>query len=104
MGELKQKFLNVRTNYYKLFNWYMGFGVWETSFSLVVGNIAIIVLAPAYFKELITLGILFQVLNAFGRVQSSMSFFIDRWTTIVEFQSVVIRLKEFDLRINNSKK
>ena len=59
---LKQKFLNVRTNYYKLFNWYMGFGVWETSFSLVVGNIAIIVLAPAYFKELITLGILFQVL------------------------------------------
>ena len=63
---------------------------------MAVGNIAIVVLAPSYFGQLITLGVLFQVINAFGRVESSMTYFIDRWTTIVEFMSVIKRIKEFD--------
>jgi len=74
----------------------MGFGVWSTAFGLAAGNIAIIVLAPSYFEQLITLGVLFQVLNAFSRVEGSMTFFIDRWTTIVDFQSVIKRLREFN--------
>jgi peptide/bleomycin uptake transporter len=86
----------IKHNYYRLFNWYMGFGVWQTAFGLMAGNFAIIVLAPSYFDQLITLGVLFQVLNAFGRVESSMTFFIDRWTTIVEFQAVIKRLREFN--------
>jgi peptide/bleomycin uptake transporter len=89
-------FSAVKKNYYRLFNWYMGFGVWQTSFGLAVGNLALIVLAPAYFDQLITLGVLFQVLNAFGRVESSMGFFIDRWTTIVDFLSVIKRIREFN--------
>lgn len=95
-------FSSVRRNYYRLFNWYMGFGVWETVFGLVVGNLALLVLAPAYFDELITLGVLFQVINAFGRVENSMGFFIDRWTIIVDFISVIKRLREFNIALDTA--
>jgi peptide/bleomycin uptake transporter len=95
-------FTAVKKNYYRLFNWYMGFGVWQTAFGLCVGNLALIVLAPAYFDQLITLGVLFQVLNAFGRVESSMGFFIDRWTTIVDFMSVIKRIREFNTALDTA--
>lgn len=95
-------FSSVKRNYYRLFNWYMGFGVWQTAFGLCVGNLALIVLAPAYFDQLITLGVLFQVLNAFGRVESSMGFFIDRWTTIVDFLSVIKRIREFNKALDTA--
>ena len=95
-------FSSVKRNYYRLFNWYMGFGVWQTAFGLCVGNLALIVLAPAYFQQLITLGVLFQVLNAFGRVESSMGFFIDRWTTIVDFLSVIKRIREFNTALDQA--
>jgi peptide/bleomycin uptake transporter len=95
-------FTSIKRNYYRLFNWYMGFGVWQTAFGLCVGNIALIVLAPSYFQQLITLGVLFQVLNAFGRVESSMGFFIDRWTTIVDFMSVIRRIREFNRALDEA--
>ena len=95
-------FSAVKRNYYRLFNWYMGFGVWQTAFGLMVGNLALVVLAPAYFSQLITLGVLFQVLNAFGRVENSMGFFIDRWTTIVDFLSVIKRIREFNIALDQA--
>lgn len=95
-ADLFPMFASIKRNYYRLFNWYMGFGVWQTLFGFAAGNVAIIVLAPSYFSQLITLGVLFQVLNAFGRVESSMTYFIDRWTTIVDFMAVIKRLREFN--------
>jgi peptide/bleomycin uptake transporter len=89
-------FASIKRNYYKLFNYYMGFGVWQTAFSLCLGNIAMIAIAPSYFQQLITLGVMSQVLNAFGRVEGSMTYFIDRWTTIVDFWAVILRLREFN--------
>lgn len=94
--DLFPMFAAVKRNYYRLFNWYMAFGLWQTAFSLLVGNLAIILLADSYFAQLITFGVLIQVVQAFGRVENSLTFFIDRWTTIVEFQSVVKRLREFN--------
>ena len=95
-ADLFPMFAAVKRNYYRLFNWYMAFGLWQTLFGFLAGNIAIVVLAPSYFSQLITLGVLFQVINAFGRVEGSLTYFIDRWTTIVEFQSVIRRIREFD--------
>ena len=95
-ADLFPMFASVKRNYYRLFNYYMGFGIWQTSFSLIAGNVAIIVLAPSYFAQLITFGVLIQVLNAFGRVEGALTYFIDRWTTIVDFQSVIKRLREFN--------
>jgi peptide/bleomycin uptake transporter len=89
-------FSSIKRNYYRLFNYYMGFGIWQTAFGLCLGNIAMIAIAPSYFQQLITLGVLSQVLNAFSRVEGSMTYFIDRWTTIVDFWAVILRLTEFN--------
>jgi peptide/bleomycin uptake transporter len=102
VADLFPMFEAVRKNYYRLFNWYMGFSVWQQAFGFVIGNLALLALAPSYFQQLITMGVLFQVLNAFGRVESSMTFFIDRWPTIVDFLSVIKRIREFDRALTES--
>jgi len=102
--DLFPMFASVKRNYYRLFNYYMGFGILQTSFSLIAGNVAIIVLAPSYFAQLITFGVLIQVLNAFGRVEGALTYFIDRWTTIVDFQSVIKRLLEFNRVLDEADK
>ncbi len=102
VADLFPMFDSVRRNYYRLFNWYMGLSVWQTAFGILLGNIALIALAPAFFAQLITLGVFFQVLNAFGRVESSMTFFVDSWSTIVDFMSVIKRLRQFNKALDEA--
>lgn len=103
-ADLFPMFASVKRNYYRLFNWYMGFGIWQTAFGMFAGNVALVVLAPSYFAQLITFGVLIQVLNAFGRVEGALTYFIDRWTTIVDFQSVIKRLREFNRVLDEAEK
>tara|TARA_R110000744_G_scaffold31384_2_gene73824 strand:- start:676 stop:1665 length:990 start_codon:yes stop_codon:yes gene_type:complete len=104
VADLFPMFDNVRRNYYRLFNWYMGLSVWQTAFGILLGNVALIALAPAFFAQLITLGVFFQVLNAFSRVESSMTFFVDSWSVIVDFMSVVKRLRQFNKALDEGDK
>ena len=102
IADLFPMFDSVRRNYYKLFNWYMGLSVWQTAFGILLGNIALIALAPSFFSQLITLGVFFQVLNAFTRVESSMTFFVDSWGVIVDFMSVIKRLRQFNKALDDA--
>jgi peptide/bleomycin uptake transporter len=102
VADLFPMFSSVRRNYYRLFNWYMGLSVWQTAFGILLGNVALIALAPAFFAQLITLGVFFQVLNAFSRVESSMTFFVDSWSIIVEFMSVIKRLRQFNKALDEA--
>ena len=64
------------------------------------GQIAIIfpfvVAAPRYLSKHISLGGLMQVANCFGKVQESMSYFVDVYSSLAEWQSCVDRLLTFD--------
>ena len=51
----------------------------------------------------ITLGGLMQVSNAFGKVQESLSYFVDMYASIAEWQSVVNRLTGFGLHMHEVK-
>ena len=102
VADLFPMFDSVRRNYYKLFNWYMGLSVWQTAFGILLGNVALIALAPSFFAQLITLGVFFQVLNAFSRVESSMTFFVDSWAVIVDFMSVIKRLRQFNKALDEA--
>jgi len=63
------------------------------------GQVAIvfpfIVAAPRYFEKQIQLGGLMQIASAFGQVQDSLSFIVNSYTEIAEYQSVVERLDGF---------
>lgn len=50
---------------------------------------------PRYFSHQITLGGLMQILRVFSHVHEALSFFVDSYVTIAEWQSVVVRLTGF---------
>lgn len=55
-----------------------------------------IVAAPFYFIGKIQLGVLTQTASAFGRVEGSLSYFIDAYASVADYLSVVKRLTSFD--------
>lgn len=69
------------------------------------GQIAIIfpfvVAAPRYLSKNISLGGLMQVANCFGKVQESMSYFVDVYSSLAEWMSCVERLLTFDAHMDH---
>ena len=59
-----------------------------------------IVAAPRYFNKVIQLGGLMQIASAFGQVQDSLSFIINSYTEIAQYQAVVQRLAGFRARMD----
>lgn len=56
---------------------------------------AIFVASPRYFSGKITLGHMFQIIDAFNHVQSGLSFVIDSFTKVAQWRAVVNRLNNF---------
>ena len=63
--------------------------------------IAYVFLIPTIVSGRITLGIMNQILRAFGQVASSFQFLVSSWTTIIELISIYKRLKAFEAAIND---
>jgi peptide/bleomycin uptake transporter len=89
-------FTGIRTNYFKIFNHYSYFTLWNNLYSQVMIITPYLIMAPSLFTGIITLGVVTQTGNAFGKVNESFSYLIDRWTDITKFLSVIKRLKEFE--------
>ena len=63
----------------------------------------LVVAMPRYLAKEITLGGLMQISSAFGRVQDSLSYFVDMYSSIAEWQAVVERLTGFGLHMRQVK-
>ena len=64
--------------------------------------VAYIFLAPAIVGGMVTLGVMQQIIRAFGRVEGSLQFLFRAWPTIVELASVYKRLREFERQIREA--
>ena len=60
---------------------------------------AYVFLAPAIVAGAVTLGVMQQIIRAFGRVEGSMQYILKAWPTIIELASVYKRLREFEYKI-----
>ena len=60
---------------------------------------AYVFLAPAIVAGVVTLGVMQQIIRAFGRVEGSMQYLLKSWPTIIELASVYKRLREFESQI-----
>jgi len=89
-------FTGVRKNSQRLYMHYGYFDLWAISYRQILTLLPYIIMGPGLFTGLILLGVLVQVSNAFGQVQSSFSLFIDRWRTITELRSIWRRLHQFE--------
>ncbi|HXC30043.1 MAG TPA: ABC transporter ATP-binding protein/permease [Stellaceae bacterium] len=70
-----------------------------TSYAQVAVIFPFLCAAPSYFAKKIQLGGLMQVISAFGSVQDALSFIVNSYTSIAEYQAVVNRLAGFQGRI-----
>ena len=50
----------------------------------------------------VTLGVMQQIIRAFGRVEGSMQYLLKSWPTIIELASVYKRLREFEDKLKSS--
>ncbi len=89
------RFQRVFDNYWQLMRLNKKL-TWLTSgYSQISIIFAILVAAPRYFTNQISLGQVFQISGAYGNVQSALSYFVDKFTDLAEWQAVVNRLTEF---------
>ncbi|MCZ8187197.1 MAG: ATP-binding cassette domain-containing protein [Beijerinckiaceae bacterium] len=97
------RFRSVAKNYMEI----IGVAKWLNAFTSFYGMansvIPIVILAPFYFLDKITLGVMFQTASAFGRVDAALSFFIDRYSTIADYKAVVDRLTGFEQSIDSAR-
>jgi putative ATP-binding cassette transporter len=92
---IDQSFKNIWTTWFR----YMKTTKNVTIFTSFYGQAAIIfplvVAAPRYFSGAIQLGGLMQIRQTFGQVQSSLSWFVDAFTTLADWKATVDRLVVF---------
>jgi peptide/bleomycin uptake transporter len=102
--ELLNQFYDLKFNYYKLYDNYKYYSLWENLYFQTGVVIPYLVSAPQFFAGAITLGTLVQIGNAFDKIHESMSFFTDNWMTVTELRSVIKRLNEFENDIITEKR
>lgn len=91
----------VRKVHYTSYLQYLKFNVVRMAYLQANVLTAYIFLAPAIVGGLMTLGVLQQIVRAFGKVEGSMQFILKSWPTIIELASVYKRLREFERKIQH---
>lgn len=95
-SQLLSLFKNVQNNYFKLYWHYLYFNLVKYSYLQGIVILPYVALAPSILSGAITLGIMQQILNAFGKVKDSFHILIYSWTTIIELISIYKRLNSFE--------
>lgn len=95
-AQLDMRFAAVLANYLKLIKKQKNL-VWFTNF---FGQAAVvfpfIVAAPRFFSGAIQLGELIQISSAFGRVQDSLSWLVDNYSSLAAWRATTDRLTSFE--------
>lgn len=90
----------LSTNYMKLFYNFSKLNTWLSLFEQFMSIAPYALYAPLLFdpdpSTRISLGVLVQVSNAFGKVFGALSIVADNWAHVNDFRSVLVRLKEFE--------
>ncbi|GAB7258350.1 hypothetical protein DZS_29460 [Dickeya ananatis] len=93
---VKQLFINVRKNYFRLYFHYTYFNIARVLYLQTDNVFGIIMLLPSIVAGSLTLGLMNQITNVFDQVRSSFQYLINSWTTIVELMSIYKRLRSFE--------
>ena len=91
----KQRFKMLLDNFWKLVNKQKQLVFLNSGYSQIAIIFPFVVAMNRYLTKEVTLGGLRQVASAFGRVQDSLSYFVDMYSSIAQWQAVVMRLTCF---------
>ena len=97
--DIDELFEGVRQINYKNYLYYLYFNIVRLAYLQANVLVAYVVLAPAIVAGVMTLGVMQQIIRAFGRVEGSLQYLFKAWPTIIELASVYKRLMEFEAQI-----
>lgn len=96
----KERFRLLLSNFWKLINKQKQLVWLNSGYSQIAIIFPFVVAMNRYLSKEITLGGLMQVASAFGNVQGSLSYFVDMYSSIAQWQAVVMRLTYFGRHMN----
>ena len=99
---IDELFDDVRKIHYLSYLRYLYFNIGRIAYLQANVLSAYVFLAPAIVAGVVTLGVMQQIIRAFGRVEGSMQYLLKAWPTIIELASVYKRLREFEDKLKSS--
>tara|TARA_Y100000591_G_scaffold316488_1_gene325138 strand:+ start:1426 stop:2394 length:969 start_codon:yes stop_codon:yes gene_type:complete len=96
---IDELFDDVRKIHFLSYIRYLYFNVGRMAYLQANVLSAYVFLAPAIVAGVVTLGVMQQIIRAFGRVEGSMQYLLKAWPTIIELMSVYKRLREFESKL-----
>jgi len=99
---LEELFDDVRKIHFLSYMRYLYFNIGRVAYLQANVLSAYVFLAPAIVAGVVTLGVMQQIIRAFGRVEGSMQYLLRAWPTIIELASVYKRLREFENKIEKN--
>jgi len=94
--QLGLRFGDVLANYLKLLNAQKRLTWFTSGFGQAAVVFPFIVAAPRFFSGAIQLGELMQIASAFGRVQDSLSWFVDNYSNLAAWRATTDRITSFE--------
>ncbi|MET3914600.1 putative ATP-binding cassette transporter [Variovorax sp. OAS795] len=95
-GQLDLRFGSVLRNYLLLIKQQKNLVTFTAFFGQAAVIFPFIVAAPRFFSGAIQLGQLMQISSAFGKVQDSLSWFVDNYDRVAVWRATTDRLTSFD--------
>jgi len=92
----KKLFRAVRANYFRLYLNFLYFNIVRYGYLQASVLVPYVALAPSIVAGGLTLGVMQQIIRAFGRVEGSFQYLVKSWTTIVSLISIYKRLRAFE--------
>ena len=99
---IDELFDDVRKIHFLSYIRYLYFNIGRMAYLQANVLSAYVFLAPAIVAGVVTLGVMQQIIRAFGRVEGSMQYLLKAWPTIIELASVYKRLIEFEEKLELS--
>jgi len=102
--KIEEFFDDVRKIHFLSYLRYLYFNIGRMAYLQANVLSAYVFLAPAIVAGVMTLGVMQQIIRAFGRVEGSMQYLLKAWPTIIELMSVFRRLREFEAKLTEYEK
>jgi peptide/bleomycin uptake transporter len=93
---LRELFVGVRKNYFRLYFNYLYFDVAKRIYGNADTIYSLVLLFPSIVAGTMTLGLFNQIQNSFDKVRGAFQTLVDDWTDVVKLVSIYKRLRAFE--------
>ena len=94
-GNARNVFTRIRDNWWRIMKYTRRLNFATNFYGQAAIIFPYVVASPRYFAGAFTFGVLTQIADAFGTVSNSFSWFINNYSSLVEWRATVNRLREF---------